>query len=82
MINTKDEKAKIANIIKKISKKLKFPVVIKPLNEGSSVNVYICNKGNLNKILNKLEPYKKVLIEQFVAGREIQVAIKIGRAHV
>ena len=31
------------NIIKKIDKKLKFPVVIKPINEGSSVHVYICN---------------------------------------
>ena len=27
-----------------IQKKLKFPVVIKPINEGSSVNVFICNK--------------------------------------
>ena len=32
------------NLIKKIENKLKFPVVVKPLNEGSSVNVYICNK--------------------------------------
>ena len=66
---------KISNLIKKINKKLRFPVVVKPLNEGSSVNVYISNKNNLNKILNKLEHYKKVLVEQFVAGREIQVAI-------
>jgi D-alanine-D-alanine ligase len=28
-----------SKIIKKINKKLKFPVVVKPLNEGSSVNV-------------------------------------------
>ena len=27
-----------------IEKKFKFPVVIKPLNEGSSVNVFICTK--------------------------------------
>ena len=66
---------KITTLIKKINKELRFPVVIKPLNEGSSVNVYISNKNSLNKILNKLEPYKKVLLEQFVAGREIQVAI-------
>ncbi len=66
---------KISTLIKKINKELRFPVVIKPLNEGSSVNVYISNKNSLNKILNKLEPYKKVLLEQFVAGREIQVAI-------
>jgi len=33
-----------SNIISKIEKNLKFPVVVKPINEGSSVNVYICNK--------------------------------------
>ncbi len=64
-----------SNIIKKINKKLGFPVVVKPLNEGSSVNVYITEKKNLSKILNKLKSYKKVLIEKFIAGREIQVAI-------
>ena len=64
-----------SNLIKKINKKLKFPVVVKPLNEGSSVNVYIADKKNLDKILNTLKSYKKVLIEQFIGGREIQVAI-------
>jgi len=62
-------------VIKKINKKLRFPVVVKPLNEGSSVNVYITGKKNLGKILDILKGYKKVLIEQFIAGREIQVAI-------
>ena len=62
-------------IIKKINKKLKFPVVVKPLNEGSSVNVYITGKKKLGKILDTLQSYRKVLIEQFIAGREIQVAI-------
>ena len=64
-----------SNLINKINKELKFPVVIKPLNEGSSVNVYICDKRSLNKILYKLKPYKKVMFEQFIGGREIQVAI-------
>ena len=62
-------------IIKKIEKKLKFPDVIKPINEGSSVHVYICNKKNLLRRLKKLEYYKEILIEEFVPGREIQVAI-------
>ena len=62
-------------LIKKIAEKLRFPVVIKPLNEGSSVNVFISDKKSLSKILFKLKAYKKVLIEQFIAGREIQVAI-------
>ena len=66
---------KSSDIIKKINKELRFPVVVKPLNEGSSVNVYITGKKNLVKILNKLKSYKKVLVEQFIGGREIQVAI-------
>ena len=64
-----------SNLIRKINKTFKFPVVIKPLNEGSSVHVYICNKKNITKNLNLIKNYKKVMIEQFIGGREIQVAI-------
>ena len=66
---------KNSQLIKLINSKLKFPVVVKPLNEGSSVNVFICSKNNIFKILNSLKNYKKVMIEEFIAGREIQVAI-------
>ena len=63
------------DLLKKIKIKLKFPVVVKPLNEGSSVNVYICNEKNIFRILNSIKQYKKVMIEEFIGGREIQVAI-------
>ena len=63
------------DLIKKINIKLKFPVVVKPINEGSSVNVYICNKKNITNTLNSMKNYKQVMIEEFIAGREIQVAI-------
>ena len=63
------------NIIINTEKKLTFPVVVKPINEGSSVNVYICNKKNFIKNLYKLKNYGEVLIEKFIPGREIQVAI-------
>jgi len=66
---------KSSDLIKLIDKELKFPVVVKPINEGSSVNVYICTKKNIIKILNLIKDYKKVIIEEFIAGREIQVAI-------
>ncbi len=66
---------KNSQLLKVIYSKLKFPVVVKPLNEGSSVNVFICNKKNIFKILNSLKNYKKVMIEEFIGGREIQVAI-------
>ena len=65
--------------LKKIIKnKLGFPVVLKPINEGSSVNVFICNQSNINSKLKLLKIYKNILIEQFIPGREIQAAI-IGK---
>ena len=63
------------NLIKKIEKETKFPVVIKPINEGSSVNVFICNKSNIFKKLRLLREYRKIIIEEFISGREIQAAI-------
>ena len=66
---------KNTQLVKIINSKLKFPVVVKPLNEGSSVNVFICNRKNIFNILESLKNYKKVMIEQFIGGREIQVAI-------
>ena len=66
---------KKSQLIKLINNKLKFPVIVKPLNEGSSVNVFICNRKNLFKILNSLKNYNKVMLEEFISGREIQVAI-------
>ena len=63
------------SLVKKVKKKLGFPVIVKPLNEGSSVNVFICTEKNISKILNSIKNYKKIMIEEFIAGREIQVAI-------
>ena len=64
-----------SNLKNKIRKKLKFPVVVKPINEGSSVGVYISSQKNLKKNLLKLRKYKEVILEEFIDGREIQVAI-------
>ena len=46
------------------------------MNEGSSVHVYICHKKNIIKKLKGLSAYKELLIEEFIPGREIQVAIR------
>ncbi len=62
-------------IIRTIESKFGFPVVVKPINEGSSVNVFICTKKNILKNLRKLKDYKKIIIEEFIPGREIQAAI-------
>ena len=62
-------------LIKLIEKRLKFPVVVKPINEGSSVNVFICTKKNIFKNIKLLKNYKNIIIEEFIPGREIQAAI-------
>ena len=64
-----------SNLIKKIKQNFKFPVIVKPINEGSSVNVFICNRKNIIKHINFLKSYRRIMIEEFIGGREIQVAI-------
>ncbi len=64
-----------SKLITLIQRKLDFPVVVKPINEGSSVNVFICNKKNIMSNLEKIKNYKNVIIEKFIPGREIQAAI-------
>lgn len=71
------------NFKKKIKiKKIKFPIVIKPVNEGSSLGVYICkNKTQFNKNLKKLKKkYDKILVEEYIPGKEIQVAVMGNKA--
>ena len=63
------------DIFNAVKTKLKFPVVVKPINEGSSVGVYICNKNNFIKNIKKLENEREILIEKYIPGREIQVAV-------
>ena len=77
------EKNRKENINQKIkTKKIKFPVVIKPVNEGSSLGVYICsNKFQFNKNLNKLKKnYNKILVEEYIPGKEIQAAVMGNKA--
>ena len=77
------EKEYKSNITKKIRiKKIKFPIVIKPVNEGSSLGVYICkNKVQLDRNLKKLKKnYDKILFEEYIPGREIQAAVMGNKA--
>jgi D-alanine-D-alanine ligase len=65
------------NIIKK---KIKFPIVVKPINEGSSLGVEICkSSGILFKATKKLfKKYNQLIFEEYVGGQEIQVAVING----
>ena len=66
------------NINKELkNKRIRFPIVIKPINEGSSLGVYICdNKMQFRRNYKKLtENYNKIIVEEYIPGREIQVAV-------
>ena len=65
-----------------LKKNFKFPVVVKPIDEGSSLGVYICkNKKQFKKNCKKLiQKYNRILVEEYIPGKEIQVAIMGERA--
>ena len=61
---------------------LKYPMVVKPSNEGSSIGVKICKnfiqlKASVNKLIKN---YKTLIIENYISGKEIQVAVINGKA--
>ena len=66
------------NIIKN---KIKFPVVVKPTNEGSSLGVKVCkNNKKLTEETKKLfKKYDQLIFEEYIAGQEIQVAVINGK---
>lgn len=71
----------------KIVKKEEFPFqkkpfetyVIKPVSEGSSIGVQIINK--LGKVdLEQINRYDEILVEEYISGKELSVAILNGEA--
>ena len=58
-------------------KKINFPIVIKPVNEGSSLGVKIVKnlKDLKKKSLSLINKYEQLIFEQFIGGQEIQVAV-------
>ena len=74
--NTKSEL--IRKFIK--NKKFRYPIVLKPVNEGSSLGVEVCkNKDKLlQKIKKKFKKYDELLLEEYIGGQEIQVAVING----
>jgi D-alanine-D-alanine ligase len=59
-----------------------YPLVLKPSNEGSSIGVKICkNFVELRKNAKELvKKYKTLVVENFIGGQEIQVAVMNGKS--
>ena len=66
--------------INKLNSFIKFPIVVKPINEGSSLGVNICkNIKHLKKSVKSLfKKYSELIFEPFIGGQEIQVAVING----
>jgi D-alanine-D-alanine ligase len=63
--------------------KIGYPCVIKPNDEGSSVGVYIFNeskKSNEDTVTSLLKKYNFLILEKYIPGREIQVAVMGSKA--
>ncbi len=61
---------------------MQFPLVVKPNSEGSSIGVKICkNLIILKKAIKILiKTYDTLIVENFIGGQEIQVAVLNGKA--
>ncbi len=61
-------------------KKINYPIVLKPINEGSSLGVKICkNKEKLLKSIKLLfKKYEELIFEEYIGGQEVQVAVING----
>ena len=72
------KKNKIIKIM--IKSKINFPIVLKPVNEGSSLGVVICkNKVKLFKSAKGLfKKYQELIVEEYIGGQEVQVAVING----
>ena len=58
------------------SKKINFPLILKPINGGSSKGLYkINNERSLNKFFGKKKKLKNILVEEYINGRELTVGI-------
>ena len=71
------------NLMNKIlNKKINFPIVVKPINEGSSIGVEICkNIQKIFKSISKLfKRYDNLILEEYIGGQEIQAAVINGKS--
>ena len=62
--------------------KIPYPYVIKPVSDGSSVGVFIINTAEDLKNIDYPDKNTEILIERFIAGRELTVMCLNGKSSV
>jgi len=59
---------------------LGFPVIVKPVSEGSSIGVTKAMENGVHDAFELARPYGDVMMERFIDGMEVTAAIVGGRA--
>lgn len=64
-------------MVEEVSNVLDFPVIVKPMTEGSSIGIEVVNTiSDLDQAIKKAGVYaKQLLVEPFIQGKELECAI-------
>jgi len=74
---TVDANQDIKNEARRIARDFSFPLVLKPVSEGSSLGVYLIKKPEelLSKLEETVPKYKDMFVEEFIKGQEVTVGV-------
>ena len=77
LVNSRDLDSRMDAIIEKIENRFAYPVFVKPAGTGSSVGVSkAADREKLMEALRLAGKYdSKILVEEFIHGREVEVAV-------
>ena len=77
LVRTQDAENRMDRVIEQVEEKFSYPVFVKPAGTGSSVGVSkAADRVALREALLTAGVYdKKILVEEFIHGREIEVAV-------
>ena len=77
LVWAKDVPARMDDIVAEIEQKFMYPVFVKPAGTGSSVGVSKAadREGLCNALTHAAQFDAKILVEEFIHGREIEVAV-------
>ena len=81
LVRSADLDSRMDHIVEEIEQKFSYPVFIKPAGTGSSVGVSkAADRDGLRKALTDAAAFdSKILVEEFIDGKEIEVAVMGNR---
>ena len=68
---------RISTILRELPDSFSYPVIVKPIQEGSSIDVYIIDNEVqlLDKTKELVEKYAQFLLEEYIEGKEVTIGI-------